>query len=197
MSRNTSAKPSVVEYMTETRIGVIISSTRPTRIGPKVADWIVQHAPQGANVDIIDLADINLPFLGDSNAPKMTDYDQDSTKAWSATAENYDGFVIAVAEYNAGYTAPLKNAIDTLFAEWQGKPFGLVGYGWGGASRALNALQPVLENVSGVVVDGPRLHFPEELTIDGLITADTSVPILKAMWDDVLDRAAESEAAAA
>ncbi len=39
-------------------------------------------------------------------------------------------------EYNRGYNAALKNAIDYLYAEWDGMPVACVGYGWSGAHYA-------------------------------------------------------------
>lgn len=51
-------------------------------------------------------------------------------------------------EYNGGYTAPAKNALDVLRHEWARKPIGLVSYGgvFGGL-RAAQALKPVLASL--------------------------------------------------
>ena len=56
-------------------------------------------------------------------------------------------------EYNHGYTAPLKNAIDYLHDEWFYKPVGLVSYGGvAGGTRA------VADDQAGArgPEDGPR-----------------------------------------
>jgi NAD(P)H-dependent FMN reductase len=48
-------------------------------------------------------------------------------------------------EYNYGYTAPLKNAIDYLHQEWAYKPVGLVSYGGVAAgARAAQMIKQVL-----------------------------------------------------
>ena len=48
-------------------------------------------------------------------------------------------------EYNNGFTAPLKNAIDYLHDEWFYKPVGLVSYGGVAAgTRAAQMIKPVL-----------------------------------------------------
>ncbi|WP_427384571.1 NADPH-dependent FMN reductase [Janibacter sp. G56] len=155
-----------------TNIGIVITSTRPTRIGPKVATWIAAQAPEGVEVEIIDLAEQGLPFLSEPGMPKDGNYEQATTIAWSEKVSSLDGLIFATAEYNASFTAPLKNAIDHLFTEWEGKPVALVGYGWMGGSRAVEALKPVFGNVSAVVVDAPGLVFMDEISIDGDLTVN-------------------------
>lgn len=153
------------------RIGIIISTVRSSRVGPKVAEWIAQGAPRGIDVDIIDLAQVNLPFFTDAVMPAMDSYDQDTTKAWGKQVAGYDGFIIALGEYNGGYPAPLKNAIDTVYKEWNGKPVGVVSYGSHGGGRARTALKPVLQTVRAVEIDGPTLRFNEQIALDGQIIA--------------------------
>ena len=67
-------------------------------------------------------------------------------------------------EYNRGYNAALKNAIDFLYAEWEGLPVACVGYGWRGAEFARSALRQTLERVKMTVVDAPGLAFGKTLT---------------------------------
>lgn len=149
------------------KIGIVVSSTRPTRIGPQVASWVAQHAPEGVQAEVVDLAEVGLPFLTDLHHPKMADYTEPTTIAWSETVRGYDALIVTVAEYNASYPAPLKNAIDSLYVEWEDKPVGVVGYGWGGAARAVAALVPVLSHVKAVPVEGPGLSFTTHLTPEG------------------------------
>jgi NAD(P)H-dependent FMN reductase len=48
-------------------------------------------------------------------------------------------------EYNHGFCAGLKNAIDYLHGEWADKPVGFVSYGGvSGGTRAVQLLKPVL-----------------------------------------------------
>lgn len=149
------------------KIGIVVSSTRPARIGPKVAAWVAAHAPEGVQAEVVDLAEVDLPFLTDLNHPKLADYTEPSTIAWSETVQGYDALIVTVAEYNASYPAPLKNAIDSIYVEWEDKPIGVVGYGWGGAARAVAALVPVLAHVKAVPVEGPGLSFTTHLTPEG------------------------------
>jgi NAD(P)H-dependent FMN reductase len=56
-----------------------------------------------------------------------------------------DAFVFITPEYNHGYPAALKNAIDYLHWEWSDKPVGFVSYGGVAAgTRALQQLKPVV-----------------------------------------------------
>ena len=53
--------------------------------------------------------------------------------------EAADAFVFVMAEYNYGFTAPFKNAIDYLHEEWAHKPVGFVSYG--GVAAGTRAVQ--------------------------------------------------------
>lgn len=170
--------------MNQPRIGIIISSTRPSRIGDKVARWVQASTPEGATSEIIDLAEVNLPFFADLDTPRNGNYDTSETKAWAQTMDGFDGFIVALAEYNAGYPAPFKNALDSLYAEWSGKPFGIVSYGWYGGKRAVAALEPALANVGSVHLDSVNLTFNQDLAVDGTLL-DAPEAALAKLWDDV------------
>ncbi len=73
-------------------------------------------------------------------------------------------------EYNYGYTAPLKNAIDFLFQEWAQKPVGLVSYGGvSGGLRATQLLKPVLTAVQLTVAgEMPIPFFAQFIGEDGV-----------------------------
>ena len=126
---------------------IIIASTRPGRVGLPVGRWFRDQAVRhgGFEVDVADLAEVNLPFLDEPHHPRLRKYTQEHTKEWSARVDGADTFVFVMPEYNFGYTAPLKNAIDYLFHEWSHKPVGLVSYGGvAGGTRAQQLLKPVL-----------------------------------------------------
>ena len=57
-----------------------------------------------------------------------------------------DAVVMVTAEYNYGYPAALKNAIDYLHHEWRYKPVGFVSYGGVAAgTRAVQQLKQVVD----------------------------------------------------
>lgn len=134
------------------KIGIVIGSTRPTRVGKKVTDWFHSQIKDisGAEFEIIDLLAEDLPFLSEPESPASGNYQQQKTKDWSAKISSYDGFILVTPEYNHGYPAPLKNAIDMLFHEWSKKPVAFVGYGGLGGGRAIEQLIPVVARVGMV-----------------------------------------------
>jgi NAD(P)H-dependent FMN reductase len=179
--------------MSYPKIGIIVSTTRPARIGPKVAGWVAGLAPYGTDVEIVDLAAIGLPFLADAQMPAAGEYDQPSTLAWSERVSGFDALIVTVAEYNGGYPAVLKNAIDTLHAEWKGMPVGVVGYGWGGATAATGALSTVLDRLQTVRLDGPGLSFGEDLTPEGEILPAAPEEAVRGLYDQLVAAAAARE----
>ena len=129
------------------RLQIIIASTRPGRIGLPVGLWFEGRARAHAafDVEVADLAEIALPFMDEPNHPRLRDYTHEHTKDWSAKVDAADAFVFVMPEYNYGFNAPLKNAIDFLHYEWRHKPVGFVSYGGVSAgTRAAQMLKPVL-----------------------------------------------------
>jgi NAD(P)H-dependent FMN reductase len=126
---------------------VITASTRPGRKGPLVSQWVLDVVTSNAefNVEHLDLAQINLPFLDEPHHPRFQNYTRQHTKDWSKIISGADAFVIVMPEYNYGFIAPLKNAIDFLSKEWAYKTVGIVSYGGLGAgTRATQMLKQVL-----------------------------------------------------
>jgi NAD(P)H-dependent FMN reductase len=132
---------------------IIIASTRPGRIGLPVAQWF-EHAARthdGYEIEVVDLAEVNLPLLDEPNHPRLRRYEHQHTKDWSSTIARGDAYVFVTPEYNHGYNAALKNAIDYLHHEWRHKVVGFVSYGGVAAgTRAVQQLKPVVAAVSMV-----------------------------------------------
>jgi NAD(P)H-dependent FMN reductase len=149
--------------MSKPTLLIVIGSTRPGRVGLPVAEWFRERALAhgGFEVQVADLAEIDLPFMDEPNHPRLRQYQHAHTKAWSARVEAADAFVFVSPEYNHGYPAPLKNAIDYLVQEWQHKPVGLVTYGGvSGGTRAAQLLKPVLAALSMVpLVEAVTIPF--------------------------------------
>jgi len=134
---------------------VIIGSTRPGRAGLPIAEWFVERARRHGqfDVEIADLAEIALPLLDEPNHPRMRRYVHQHTKDWSARIDRADAVVVVTPEYNYGYPAAVKNAIDYLHEEWQYKPVGFVSYGGVAAgTRAVQQLKQVVTTLKMVPV---------------------------------------------
>jgi NAD(P)H-dependent FMN reductase len=172
------------------RLSVVIASTRPPRIGHLVARWVLEQVPAAFAVTVHDLREIGLPFLDEPGQPADGDYAHEHTRRWSAAMQATDALVLVMPEYNRGYNAALKNAIDFLYAEWEGLPVGCVGYGWHGASYAKSALRQTLERVKMTVVEGPGLSFGKTLTQEGEVSAGAPEDLaLATMFDELLAKA--------
>ena len=127
-------------------VQVITGTTREGRFSERVADWVVDRLAARGDVEIelVDLRDHPLPFF-DAAAPARTlrDYARDDVGRFGRTLDRADGYVVLTAEYNHGYPAVLKNAMDWTFVEWRRKPITFVGWGNVGGARAIEQLREV------------------------------------------------------
>ena len=172
---------------------ILIASTRPGRLGPTVARWVLEQVPTtGFDVEVLDLADFALPFLDEPREPSEGDYAHEHTRRWSAAVRDAEALLIVMPEYNRGYNAALKNAIDFLYAEWEGLPVACVGYGWYGARYAKAALRQTLERVKMTVVDAPGLAFGTTLVDREVVPDDELVRELAQTFEDLRLAAARS-----
>ena len=127
---------------------IVIASVRQGRVGLSVGRWFEAEARKSGafDIDLVDLAELDLPLMTEPNHPRLQRYTFDYTKAWSARVQAADAFVFVMPEYNFTYSAPLKNAIDYLSKEWGNKPLGFLTYGGvSGGTRAMVALLPALQ----------------------------------------------------
>jgi NAD(P)H-dependent FMN reductase len=141
---------------------IIATSTRPGRKSLIFSLWIegIANGYPDFKPEILDLAEINLPFLDEPNHPILRQYTHQHTRDWSAKIEEADAFIIVTPEYNFGFTGVFKNAIDYLYHEWRNKPAGFVSYGGiAGGTRAVQLMKPVMSNLS-IVPLGDAVHIP-------------------------------------
>ena len=127
---------------------IIVASTRPGRVGLPVAEWFEARAlGQGDfDIDLADLKVIDLPFFDEPKHPRLQEYEHQHTKDWSARVGAADAVAIVTPEYNFGFPAPLKNALDFLSLEWNYKPVGFVSYG--GVSAGTRSVQMIKQVVT-------------------------------------------------
>jgi NAD(P)H-dependent FMN reductase len=131
------------------RVGVIIGSTRPTRICPGIARWSQAALQDQSALDyqLIDLAEVNLPLLDEPLPAARRDYKHEHTKAWSELIGGFDAFVFVFPQYNWGYPAALKNALDYLYFEWHDKPATSVTYGTRGGAKSADQIHQVFDGL--------------------------------------------------
>lgn len=128
------------------RVAIVIGSTRPGRKAEAVAQWVYEIAKQrsDAEFELVDIQQFNLPLLDEPAPPSLGQYSKPHTKVWAAKIAPFDAFVFVTPEYNHGPSGALKNAIDYLYAEWNNKAAGFVGYGGAGGVRAVEQLRLVM-----------------------------------------------------
>lgn len=130
-------------------IQFILGSTRKGRLSDKIGNKLKQIANKrnDISIEIVDLRDFNLPFLNDEISPsKRKEITDPAIKKWSDKIKEADAFIIIFPEYNSGYPGVLKNALDSLYPEWNNKPVAFVGYS-GGTSGGANAISQLRQVV--------------------------------------------------
>lgn len=132
------------------RLGIVVASTRPGRVGAAVGEWFTKVAlDHGAfDVRVLDLASVDLPLLDEPNHPVQKKYTKDHTHAWSREVDGCDAFTFVTPEYNYAMAPALLNAVDYLFHEWSYKPAGFVSYGGvSGGTRSVQMAKQVVTSV--------------------------------------------------
>ncbi|WP_336193727.1 NAD(P)H-dependent oxidoreductase [Providencia stuartii] len=129
------------------KIQILIGSVRQTRIGPQIARWVKDITEKKFPTEIVDLKDWHLPMDDEPYLPAEGIYTQEHTIAWSNKISEADAYVFVFPQYNWGYPAALKNAIDHLYKEWSNKPALMVSYANRGGGKAAEQLQQVLQGI--------------------------------------------------
>lgn len=153
------------------KVAIIICSTRNPRSGPEVAEYVRETLAQPVNekqlsytLHLVDIKDFELPLFDEPVIPaQITDpsgYAHEHTRRWSREISQYAGYIFVTPQYNWGYPAALKNALDYLFNEWKGKPAAIVSYGGHGGGKCAAQLRGVLHGLRMQVAETmPALTF--------------------------------------
>jgi NAD(P)H-dependent FMN reductase len=161
-----------------------LAAPDPAVSGEPIAQWFYELAREqdGFEVELVDLAKVNLPLFNEPQNPIRQQYVHEHTKRWAQIVARADALVFVIPEYNHSMNAAMKNAIDYLHIEWRYKPFGLVCYGGGAKGlRAAQALKPSLVAL--------KMPFAGELGI-GLSTSPVVDGVFKG--DEQLDTSAKA-----
>jgi len=136
------------------KIGIIISTTRPNRVGDSVGKWVLELAQKrtDASFELVDLRDFDLPLLDEPIPASQGKYSKDHTKAWAAKVDSFDAYVFVSAEYNHSIPGSLKNALDFVYKEWNNKAAGFVAYGSAGGTRAVEHLRLIMAELQVATV---------------------------------------------
>lgn len=136
------------------RIKIISSSIRTGRKSDRVVLYFKNYLEENkiAEVEVIDLKEYNFPLfeerLRNLPAPSalLVEYAEKIKEA--------NGIILVTPEYNGGYPASLKNAIDVLYYEWHHKPIAIatVSEGPFAGNQVITSLQFTLWKMKSWVV---------------------------------------------
>jgi NAD(P)H-dependent FMN reductase len=133
---------------------VVVCSQRVPRAGLQITEFVlrtIQQTNPSVTLSLIDLSTWNLPLFNEPGVPSqitsLSQYTHSHTQRWSAEISSHSAFIFVTPQYNWGYPASIKNAIDYLFNEWKDKPAMIVSYGGHGGGKAAGQLKQVLQGV--------------------------------------------------
>jgi NAD(P)H-dependent FMN reductase len=196
------------EVVPVVEIQVIVGSTREDRFSERAAAWTVDRLARrdDLHVEAVDLRDFPLPFF-DQRAPAYTlrEYPNAAVERFGRTIDRADGYVVVTPEYNHGYPAVLKNAIDHTWIEWTRKPVTYVSWGNVGGARAVEQLRLVAVELEMAPLRH-AVHILPDVLVPALRAETFELEMLDALepklaqladelvwWADALKRARTAE----
>jgi NAD(P)H-dependent FMN reductase len=131
--------------MAKPKIGIIVGTTRATRIADKPAAWLMDIAKKHTSMDfeLVDLRDFPMPFFDEPASNAYVPATNEIAKKWQKKVAEFDGYIFITGEYNNSVPAVLKNALDYAYPEWNRKPAAFFGYGSAGGTRAVQHLREI------------------------------------------------------
>jgi NAD(P)H-dependent FMN reductase len=148
------------------KIQIIIGSTRPNRFSEKPAHYLFEELKkrEDTQAELIDLRHWPLPFYDEPIPPSANkgNYVNPLGKQWADKIGEADGYIMIVPEYNHGYPAVIKNALDWVYPEWNKKPVGFVSYGSALGARVIEQMRQVVIELKMVPLFS-SIHIPVEV----------------------------------
>ena len=125
------------------KIIVLSASVRTGRKSDRVARYFLNYINNNkiGEAELVDLKEFNFPLF--EERLKFLKEPSKQLQDFAAAIKSADGIVLVTPEYNGGYPASLKNAIDVLYDEWHRKPVSIatVSDGIFGGSQVITSLQ--------------------------------------------------------
>jgi len=130
------------------KLKIVLASVRKGRLGERVAKWATTELDKNSiEYELLDLEDYVMPLIDSAKQPFDLNkkYPHESVQKWSDKIDEGSAYIFITPEYNHGYPASLKNAIDWLAMEWWGKPVAFMSYSDGivGGARCVEQLRQV------------------------------------------------------
>jgi NAD(P)H-dependent FMN reductase len=173
-------------------IQVIVGSTRASRFSEKPAAWAIDRIGrrEDLEVELLDLRDFPMPFYEQEAPPAYghRDYPPEVAR-WAGAVERADGYLVVTSEYNHGYPAVLKNALDQVFPELNRKPIAFIGYGNTGGARAIEQLRLVTIELEMAPLRH-SIHILPAVMVPAIKAEGADVELFASL-DDRLERAVD------
>lgn len=176
------------------KIQIILGSTRQNRRGDKVAKAVYETAASRDDLEaeLLDLRDWPLPFFDEPDQPSSLQgkYSSPEAQRWVEKIAEADGYLIVTPEYNHGYPAVLKNALDYPYQEWNNKPVSYVSYGGlAGGARSVEQLKQVTADLQ--LFSLPKtIHIPRiraQLDENGKLKDESIKDKINAQLDELVE----------
>ncbi len=168
------------------KLQIIIGSTRPNRMTERLAKWVANEAKnlEDTTVELVDLADYNIPFLDEAISPRYNPNRQINAEAgkWVDKLAEGDAYVFVTPEYNHSIPGVLKNALDYITTELVKKPATAVSHGSVGGARAIMHLKEILSESQAAIIPkavafaGAGQSLSEEGVLDEAVKANPYGP---------------------
>lgn len=170
-------------------IQIVVGTTRPGRFSEKPVAWVVDRLGDRDDLrfEVVDLRDHPLPMYESAVPPARAQraYDDERVTRLGEVLDRADGYLIVTSEYNHGYPAVLKNAMDHVFPELNRKAVSFVGYGNVGGARAIEQLRLVAVEFE-MAPSRHALHILPDVMISAMRTDPFSIELFESL-DDRLD----------
>lgn len=176
MSPATTASPAAT-----VKIGVVLGSSRAQRLGERVCRFVIAQSAgvPGAVFAVLDLAAYQLPFFDEAIPPWNNPARRPAPEVarWLEDMASADGYLFIVPEYNYAVPAVVKNALDFLGHEADGKPASVLSYSDTphGGSIAGHELRLTLSKLGMLPLPKslPLAHADQLLDPDGTLVSDS------------------------
>lgn len=172
------------------KIAIVTGSTRPGRVNQGVAQWVLAQAQEfgGADFELVDIMDFNLPILDEPFPAAYQNYQNDHTKSFSAKMNEFDGYIFIVGEYNHSVQPALANALSYINAELNNKAAGMVGYGSAMGARAVEHLRGILSElqIAHVQKTGMFSLFTDFENFSAFAPTEQAAKSVQPMFEQVL-----------
>jgi NAD(P)H-dependent FMN reductase len=149
------------------KVKIILGSTRQGRFSEKPGRWAAEELKKrGLDVELLDLREYEMPFFDEPVSPsyKQEPYKNGAVARWTKKIAEGDAFLVIAPEYNHGYTAVLKNALDYVYQEWNNKPIGFITYGSAMGARSVEQLREVAVELQMVPIRN-AIHMPYDVIV--------------------------------